>query len=80
MIPQNVISENGNGDQYVYIVKDVDSLNRAIAKQVFIATGKTQGDFIEVLDGISSKDQIINEGARSVQNDQQIEIMKSINL
>lgn len=80
LIPQNVISENGNGDQYVYIVKDVDSLNRAIAKQVFIATGKTQGDFIEVLDGISSKDQIINEGARSVQNDQQIEIMKSINL
>ena len=80
LIPQNVISENGNGDQYVYIVKDVDSLNRAIAKQVFITTGKTQGDFIEVLDGINSNDQIINEGARSVQNDQQIEIMKSINL
>ncbi len=80
LIPQNVISENGNGDQYVYIVKNVDSLNRAIAKQVFIATGKTQGDFIEVLDGISSNDQIISEGARSVQNDQQIEIMKSINL
>ena len=77
LIPQNVISENGNGDQYIYIVKDVDSSNRAVAKQVFITTGKTQGDLIEVLSGISTGDQIINEGARSVQNEQRIEIIKS---
>lgn len=77
LIPQNVISENGEGDQYVYIVTDIDSLNKAIAKQIFITTGKTQGDFIEVLSGLNTGDQIINEGARSVQNNQQIEIMKS---
>lgn len=77
LIPQNVISENGNGDQYVYVVKDIDALNRAIAKQVIITTGKTQGDFIEVFSGINAGDQIINEGARSVQNEQQIEIMQS---
>jgi len=77
LIPQNVISENGNGDQYVYVVKDIDALNRAIAKQVIITTGKTQGDFIAVLSGINPGDQVINEGARSVQNEQQIEIMQS---
>jgi RND family efflux transporter MFP subunit len=77
LIPQNVISENGNGDQYVYVVNDIDDLNRAIAKQVIITTGKTQGDFIEVLSGINAGDQIINEGARSVQNEQQIEIMQA---
>lgn len=77
LIPQNVISENGNGDQYVYVIKDIDNLNRAIAKQVFITTGKTQGDFIEVLTGINAGDQIISEGARSVQNEQQIEIIQS---
>lgn len=77
MIPQNVISENGNGDQYIYVLKDVDSLNRAVAKQVFITTGRTQGDLIEVLSGVNKGDQIINEGARSVQNDQLIEIMES---
>ncbi len=77
MIPQNVISENGNGDQYIYVLKDVDSLNRAVAKQVFITTGRTQGDFIEVLSGVNKGDRIINEGARSVQNDQLIEIMES---
>ncbi len=77
LIPQNVISENGNGDQYVYIVKDVDSMNRAVAIQAFITTGKTQGDLIEILSGLKKGDQIINEGARSVQNEQQIEIMES---
>ena len=77
LVPQNVISENGNGDQYVYTVKDADSSNRAIAKQVFITTGKTQGDFIEVLSGLSTGDQIINEGARSVQDNQEVEIIKS---
>jgi len=77
LIPQNVISENGNGDQYIYVVKDVDSSNRAIAKQVFVTTGKTQGDLIEVLSGIAPGEQIINDGARSVQNEQQVEIMNS---
>ena len=77
LIPQNIISENGNGDQYIYVVKDIDSLNRATAKQVFITTGKTQGDFIEVLSGLNVGDQIIKEGARSVQDEQLIEIMKS---
>lgn len=77
LIPQNVISENSNGDQYIYIVKDIDSLNRATAKQIFITTGKTQGDLIEVLSGLTVGDQIIKEGARSVQDDQLIEIMKT---
>lgn len=79
LIPQNVISENANGDQYVYVVNDIDTSNRAIAKQVIITTGKTQGDFIEILNGINPGDHIINEGARSVQNGQQIEIMTSQN-
>lgn len=75
LIPQNVISENSNGDQYIYVVKDIDSLSRATAKQVFITTGKTQGDLIEVLSGLNVGDQIIKEGARSVQDGQLIEIM-----
>jgi len=77
LIPQNVISENGNGDQYIYVIKDIDNLNRATAKQVIITTGKTQGDLIEVLSGLSVGDQIIIEGARSVQDEQLIEIMKT---
>lgn len=77
LIPHNVISENSNGDQYIYVVKGIDSLNRATSKQVFITTGKTQGDLIEVLNGLSLGDQIIKEGARSVQDGQLIEIMKT---
>ena len=78
LIPQNIISENSNGDQYIYIVKDIDSLSRATAKQIFITTGKTQGDLIEVLSGLNVGDKIIKEGARSVQDDQLIEVMNSL--
>ena len=39
-----------------------------------IAVGKTQGDRIEVLDGINVGDKIILEGARSVKNNQEVKI------
>lgn len=73
LIPQNIISENAEGDQYIYIVKDKVA-GKAIAYRVIITTGKTQGDFIEVLTGISANDEIIKEGARSVKDGQTVKI------
>ncbi|WP_034919806.1 efflux RND transporter periplasmic adaptor subunit [Gillisia sp. CAL575] len=74
MIPQNIISENANGEQYIYIL---DSINgqKAIAKQTIIKTGKTQGDVIEVLEGVKDGDEIIKEGARSVKDGQTVKII-----
>ena len=40
-----------------------------------IKTGKTQGDIIEVLSGIESGTKIIEEGARSVKNGQEVKIL-----
>lgn len=73
LIPQSIISENAKGEQYVYLIKD---LNDKIGKahQTIIKTGKTQGDIIEVLEGISVGDLIINDGARSIKNGQKIKI------
>ncbi|MFD0992469.1 efflux RND transporter periplasmic adaptor subunit [Tenacibaculum geojense] len=74
LIPQGIISENAEGEQYVYVVESVkDSVG--IAKQVVIKTGKTQGDFIEVLEGIKGGDKIVDEGARSVKNGQEVKIL-----
>jgi len=44
------------------------------AKRVIVKTGKTQGDFIEITDGLKDGDAVITEGARSVKDDQEIEI------
>ncbi|MFY0602634.1 MAG: efflux RND transporter periplasmic adaptor subunit [Flavobacteriaceae bacterium] len=76
LIPQSIISEDAEGDQYVYVV---DSINGdfGIAKQVVVKTGKTEGDVIEILDGIKAGDQLIRAGARSVKDGQKVKIAKS---
>lgn len=79
LIPQSIISENAKGEQYIYVVdKVVTKNNKAFgtAKQVVITTGKTQGDVIEVLEGITKDAKIVNEGARSVKDGQEVEILK----
>ncbi|WP_440879993.1 efflux RND transporter periplasmic adaptor subunit [Tenacibaculum sp. C7A-26P2] len=74
LIPQSIISENANGEQYVYVIKDIkNSIGKA--KKVIISTGKTQGDIIEVLSGLEVGFQIVKEGARSVKDNQEVKIL-----
>jgi len=75
LIPQSVISENANGAQYVYIAEK-NAEGKTVAKQVIITTGKTQEDTIEVLTGLKSGMQVIEAGARSVTNNQEVDVAK----
>ena len=74
LIPQSIISENANGEQYVYIAKERKG-KKATTQRVIIKTGKTQGDVIEVLEGIENGAEIIQEGARTVKNGQTVEVI-----
>jgi len=74
LIPQSIISENANGEQYIYVVENIKD-EVGTAKQAIISTGKTQGDIIEVLSGVESGVKIIDEGARSVKNGQEVKIL-----
>ena len=74
LIPQSIVSENAEGEQYVYLVGADSVSSDAVAKKVIIETGKTQGDYVEVLKGIQSGDGIIDEGARSVREGQKVRI------
>lgn len=76
LIPQSIISENAEGKQYVYKITGIRN-NIGTAKQVVVKTGKTQGDVIEILEGIAEGDQLIKAGARSVKDGQEIKISKS---
>ena len=76
LIPQSIISENAKGEQYVYVVKNIKN-NIGVATQTVVKTGKTQGDVIEILDGVSVGDQLIEAGARTVKNGQEVKISKS---
>jgi RND family efflux transporter MFP subunit len=75
LIPQSIISENAEGEQYVYIITNKVG-NKAQAKQIIVETGKTQGDFIEILSGLEHDNEVINEGARSVKDGQYIKILE----
>lgn len=46
-----------------------------MAKRVIVKTGKSQGDSIEVLEGLKDGDLIIEDGARSVKEGQTVKIM-----
>ncbi len=74
LIPQSIISENAEGEQYAYLAKDPNADNEAVAEKVIITTGKTQGSNVEVLSGIQHGDQVIQEGSRSVK----VEVLSGI--
>ena len=77
LIPQSIISENAEGEQYVYTAT---TKNDSIAEvnRVIIKTGKTDGDYIEVLSGLLNGTQIIEEGARSVKDGQEVKILSTL--
>lgn len=98
LIPLSVISENSEGEQYVYIADRVDGgkafakaeskqdsaitttntvKGDTVARRVIVQTGRTQGDYIEILSGLKSGDEIIVKGARSVQDKQEIRILNN---
>jgi RND family efflux transporter MFP subunit len=77
LIPQSIISENSLGEQYIFLAQNINLENEAIAKKIIIKTGKTQGDFVEILEGLASNDVIVNEGARNVKDGQDVKILNT---
>jgi len=77
LIPQSIISENAQGQQYIYIVSNKRQNGEAKAERKIIETGKTQGDIIEVLTSFPNGLEIINEGARSVTDGQIVKILSN---
>lgn len=75
LVPQSIISENADGEQYVYVVKNKNADGEGVAKKVIVKTGKTQGDVIEILEGIENGTEIVQEGARSVRDGQTVKVL-----
>ncbi|MDO6470847.1 efflux RND transporter periplasmic adaptor subunit [Maribacter sp. 1_MG-2023] len=76
LIPTSIISENADGEQYVFVAEEPNADGEALVKRSVIITGKTQGANIEVLSGLADGNQIIKEGARSVKDGQKVKIKK----
>jgi membrane fusion protein (multidrug efflux system) len=70
MIPQSVVSENAEGQQYCFALEK--SADGYVAKRLIIETGKTSEDFIEVLNGVENGALLITEGAKKVSDNQPV--------
>jgi membrane fusion protein (multidrug efflux system) len=75
-VPLSILSENADGEQYIYIAEKTRKANQAIARKIIVKTGKSQGDFIEILEGLKDGNSIIKEGARSIKDGQKVSIIK----
>ena len=75
LIPQGIISENAIGEQYIYVITEKVDNNEATAEKRIIETGLTQGDYIEVTKGLQTGNEVILEGARSVNDGQKVKII-----
>ncbi|WP_149274100.1 efflux RND transporter periplasmic adaptor subunit [Pareuzebyella sediminis] len=74
LIPSSIISENAEGEQYVYIAEEPNADSEAVVKRTIITTGRTQNGEVEVLSGIANGNHIVREGARSVKDGQKVKI------
>jgi len=74
LIPQSIISENANGEQFIYVVKNRNG-KLGVSERVIIKTGKTQDSVIEILEGLEKGAEIIEEGARSIKDGQTVEVI-----
>ncbi|CAI8319289.1 MAG: Cobalt-zinc-cadmium resistance protein CzcB [Bacteroidota bacterium] len=72
-IPLEVISENFSGEQYVYVVNESNK-----AEKRFIKTGLVEGDVVEVLEGLRIADRVIDEGARLVKENENVQITNAL--
>ncbi|WP_445709834.1 efflux RND transporter periplasmic adaptor subunit [Flavobacterium sp.] len=75
-VPTSIISENADGEQFLYIAQNPDKEGKAIAKRVIVKVGLSQGELVEIVEGIKDGDLIIKEGARSVKDGQKVSIIK----
>ena len=78
MLPQSIISENAEGEQYIYVIVNKNADNEGEAKRIIIETGRSQDDVLEVVKGLENSAEIIQEGARSVKDGQTVKVINSL--
>lgn len=71
LVLQSIVSENAEGQQYCFVLRNEG--DTYFAERRIIETGKTQGDYIEVTQGIQAGELLITDGAKKVTDGQQVQ-------
>ena len=73
VVPLDVISENYDGAQFVYVVNSDEK-----AEKRFVQTGLVEGAYVEILKGLRVSDRVIDEGARLVKENENVQVTNSL--
>ena len=65
VVPSNVIQEDANGDQFVFVATEIKD-KTGIAKKVIVTVGKTSENNSEILSGLDANMTIVSEGVNTV--------------
>ncbi len=65
VVPTNVIQEDGQNNQFVYVADQVTG-KKGVAKKALVKTGQSAGNVTEILSGLSDEDLIVTEGANTI--------------
>lgn len=76
LVPQSVISENAAGEQFLFVTTEENADKVAKVSRRIIRTGRTKGDRVEVVSGLSGGQNVVKEGARVVRDGQEVKILK----
>jgi membrane fusion protein, multidrug efflux system len=80
-LPQTAVTFNPYGST-VYVVdnkgKDDKGQDQLVARQVFVTTGDTRGDQIEVLKGVSAGDHVVTAGQIKLRNGSRLNVNNTV--
>lgn len=71
-VPANVIQEDATGKSYLFVV--IHQNNKNIIKKRSVTKGLTQGHYTEILSGLKSGEQIINDGSGNLLDNMEVDI------
>ena len=77
LIPLRILKEDANGNFYVFKLVETEKDNIFISEKVFITVGEDDGNKIEITNGLSDGDIIIDEGTERIQDNQKVKIAQT---
>ena len=72
MVPKRTIRSNSEGQNYVFILSNPEGENKFIASQQFVQLGKSKNEMIEIIEGVSEGDLVIDEGVSLLEPNQKV--------
>lgn len=74
VVPQELVQQEVSGKDYIMI--RVDGETGPVAEKVYVTTGQSYNNEVQILDGLNGGEEIIIQGARGLASDQPIRIQE----